>query len=191
MGREGARCRTSPANKTQRHGALYTGESAIYKGDCAIHKGECAIYKGECATQGAAVCSHRRVAACQMDPKTGRPYYVHSASGKTQWEKPQDVLDMVEVTSAMRPVSPLRGRSATCKAPVLSRGTGAPIGATTSAPARKRSHTPERRPRSATSTAGNGAWKKMTDPKTGRAYYYNQSTRETSWVDPTTQPTGH
>ena len=55
MGREGARCRTSPANKTQRHGALYTGESAIYKGDCAIHKGECAIYKGVCHSRRCSV----------------------------------------------------------------------------------------------------------------------------------------
>eukprot|EP00438_Fugacium_kawagutii_P036517 Skav217608 [mRNA] locus=scaffold2172:225599:227653:+ [translate_table: standard] len=86
------------------------------------------------------------------DPATGKAYYYNKVTQQTTWEKP-----------ASRPVTGMPAASAGPKAPAV---TGAPIAPGGLPP----------------------DWTEHKDPATGKAYYYNKATKETTWNQPASGP---
>lgn len=92
----------------------------------------------------------------RTDPKTNRKYFVNVKTKVTTWDLEKDL-------------------KAAAAAP---QGTAAPVstaqtnsGAAASAPATK----------TVQSVLASGEWQEKTDPKTGKKYYYNPKTKQTTW----------
>ena len=86
------------------------------------------------------------------DPATGKAYYYNKLTKETTWEKP-----------ATRPGSSIPPAPAAPKAPSVP---GAPVAPGGLPP----------------------DWTEHKDPATGKAYYYNKLTKETTWDKPATRP---
>ena len=86
------------------------------------------------------------------DPATGKAYYYNKLTKETTWEKP-----------ATRPGSSMPPAPAAPKAPSVP---GAPVAPGALPP----------------------DWTEHKDPATGKAYYYNKLTKETTWDKPATRP---
>ena len=115
------------------------------------------------------------------DGKTGRKYFYNKVTKKTSWAKPKCLLtpshSRASSSSAVQP-PPL---------PLATLGSKGPSPAT-SATTSPRGPPPLPAAVTATavlpSTKPTAEWAEAKDPATGRSYWYNRETKETTWVNP-------
>ena len=116
------------------------------------------------------------------DGKTGRKYFYNKVTKKTSWTKPKCLL------------TPTHSRNASggcVQPPPLPLST---LGSKASSPAGSTSVSPRVPPPLPASVANTAAaalpskaaaeWAEAKDPATGRSYWYNRDTKETTWVNP-------
>ena len=97
------------------------------------------------------------------DPNTGKKYYANKATSKTQWTYPEE-LNKSEVTETTTTTT-----TTTTKAAAATTTTKAAAATTKT-----------------TTDSTDDAWLEKVDPNSGKTYYYNKKTNETSWVKPGT-----
>lgn len=90
------------------------------------------------------------------DPKSGKPYYYNKVTKKTCWSRP----------ACMGPAP-----AATAAPPAL------PAAATVAAAAAATAATPPPVPAAAAAPT----WVEAKDPSSGKSYWYNKATKETTW----------
>ncbi|KAJ8254410.1 hypothetical protein COCON_G00210220 [Conger conger] len=103
------------------------------------------------------------------DRDSGKEYYFHRASGQSTWDNP--------LSPFMEPESPQEGQPTPPPEPTPPPSAPAPAPALAPAPA----PTP-------TPTTGGSGWEKHLDEATGRPYFYNQASGETSWAPQGAEP---
>jgi hypothetical protein len=95
------------------------------------------------------------------DPKSGKPYYYNKVTKKTSWARPACMAAAAEAATT----------SPSSAGPPALPATAAATPAT-----------------AAPSAAG--AWQEAKDPNSGRSYWYNKQTKETTWKDPNAAAAG-
>ena len=106
----------------------------------------------------------------KLDAKTNRVYYVNTKTKKTTWNKEDTLATADPVTE------PAAAAAVAAASTPSSRATpGAGTSSTPAAP-------------STTPPALLAPWVEKTDPKSGRTYYLNPTTKETTWNRPTATP---
>lgn len=102
-----------------------------------------------------------------VDPKSQRKYYYSRTLNKSTWTAPANLSSNNVVNAPTRNSSNGRARP-TARAEMSSGNSyrsSSPAGSTTS-------------------SRGSVLWKPAKDPKTGRTYWFNRKTRETTWKNP-------
>ena len=127
------------------------------------------------------------------DPKTKRVYYYNKRTKETTWEKPPGYRDPGEekesanTTDAQKVIAATNNRKKTIK-PIIKSVDGAQ--SRVDSPSlkelkdrKKQQKTKKKRPPEA-GKSGTMLWISGTDPNTGKVYYYNTATKETTWTKP-------
>lgn len=114
------------------------------------------------------------------DPATGRPYYFNRATGETSWTPPAATA----AATALPAVGSLSAvdLGATAGADAVAAAAAAAAGLLVAGDAGATATAPLAALPAAALPAG---WESTIDPATGKTYYFNRATNETTWTMPT------
>lgn len=110
------------------------------------------------------------------DPSSGKPYYCNRTTGETSWTPPSAATSPTPAQAATAAAAAPSPTGATMPAAAPATGPSAPAttvpapGSTAAAPAEPMQILP--------------GWEQGPDPTTGKLYYYNRNTGESSWTPP-------
>ena len=125
------------------------------------------------------------------DPTSGKTYYFNSKTNETSWENPNPSTATAPVAVAAAPPS-AESASNLFESPPNSSGVTTPATAMTTAGESKEPTVAETKQEetsasfspSATSEDTSSDWVEVADPTSGKTYYFNSKTNETSWDNP-------
>ena len=148
----------------------------------------------EAKTDAADECSSNW--AESTDSKSGRRYYYNRVTKKTTWQQPKCLqlaspahsrnASVINVVHS--PGVPTLASFATIHATAVSpphSTHGSPRGGPPPLPASTTATASQPLPPQTPSSPPPSVWAEAKDPSTGRSYWYNRDTKETSWVNPT------
>ena len=119
----------------------------------------------------------KRIWKAKADKKSGRTYYINKVTKETTWTNPGDGVLIVK--SPKRPAS-----AASASASRVASGPGATPAAAAAASSASATQTAISTPASDAAASPARIWKTKVDRSSGRTYYINTATKETTWINP-------
>jgi len=116
-----------------------------------------------------------------VDPKSQKNYYYSRSLGKSTWTAPPQLATAASTPSSVNGGGPpSRSGSATSKSRGVVNWRSSSPGGTSAT----RSASPSGSTASSRGGGGSAIWKSAKDPKSGRMYWFNRKTRESTWKNP-------